>query len=122
VQDDRLLRSKHRAGSDAKDEGITDLAGGAGNSDSNGSRIHKSNSAALYEGEGKIKNAKSNIGFCILCVTFACKLTSPPLLRPKAAAKSLAIYKSFYLQFESKLVMLMPEDNNQPKEMRECKK
>ena len=36
VEDDGLIRAEHRAGGDAEQEGITDLAGGAGNCDSNG--------------------------------------------------------------------------------------
>ena len=36
VQDDRLVRAERRAGGDAEQEGITDLAGGAGDSNANG--------------------------------------------------------------------------------------
>ena len=36
VQDDRLVRPEHRAGGDAEQKGITDLAGGAGDSNANG--------------------------------------------------------------------------------------
>ena len=36
MQNDGLVRAEHRAGGDAEQEGITDLAGGAGDCDSNG--------------------------------------------------------------------------------------
>ena len=42
VQDDRLVRAEHGAGGDAEQEGITDLAGGAGDRDANGCRVHSS--------------------------------------------------------------------------------
>ena len=36
MQDDRLVRAEHRAGGDAEKEGVTDLAGGAGDGNANG--------------------------------------------------------------------------------------
>ncbi len=36
MQDDGLVGPEHRAGGDAEQEGITDLAGGAGDSNTNG--------------------------------------------------------------------------------------
>ena len=36
LEDDRLVRAEHRAGGDAEEEGVTDLAGGAGDGDANG--------------------------------------------------------------------------------------
>ena len=41
VQDDGLFRAEKRAGSDAEQERVTDLPGGAGHRDANGSRAHK---------------------------------------------------------------------------------
>ena len=41
VQDDGLVRPEHRAGGDAEEEGITDLAGGAGDGHANGCFAHK---------------------------------------------------------------------------------
>ena len=40
MEDDRLVRPEHRAGGDAKQKGITNLAGGAGDCDSNGCLAH----------------------------------------------------------------------------------
>ena len=40
MQDDGLVRPEHRAGGDAKQKGIADLAGGAGDGDANGCLIH----------------------------------------------------------------------------------
>src|SRR6267143_897729 len=40
VQNDRLIRTEHCAGSDAEKERVTDLSGGAGDSDANGNRAH----------------------------------------------------------------------------------
>ena len=41
VEDHRLIRAERRAGGDAEQEGITDLAGSAGDGDMNGSFVHK---------------------------------------------------------------------------------
>jgi hypothetical protein len=41
MQDDGLVRTEHRAGRDAEQEGITDLTGGTGNSDTDGISAHK---------------------------------------------------------------------------------
>ena len=37
LQDDRLVLAEHLAGRDAKQQGVADLAGGAGDGDANGS-------------------------------------------------------------------------------------
>ena len=47
VQDDRLVRPEHRAGGDAEQEGITDLAGGAGDGDTNGGSAHKKSTGSM---------------------------------------------------------------------------
>ena len=40
VQDHGLVWAEHSSGGDPKKQGVTDLAGGAGYCDPNGSRIH----------------------------------------------------------------------------------
>ena len=47
VQNDRLVRAERRAGGDAEQEGITDLAGRAGDGHANGSFAHKNFEATL---------------------------------------------------------------------------
>ena len=50
VQNDRLVRTEHGAGSDAEKERVTDLSGGAGDSDANGNRAHTFSKAASMVG------------------------------------------------------------------------
>ena len=44
LQDDRLVLAEHFAGGDAEQQGVADLAGGAGDGNANGLFAHRGNS------------------------------------------------------------------------------
>ena len=51
MQDHRLVGTEHVAGRDTEQQGITDLAGGAGNGNTDGS-FHCINLARVWDGQG----------------------------------------------------------------------
>src|ERR1019366_9573885 len=68
LQDDGLVLAEHLAGSDAKQKGITDLAGGAGHGDTNGGLAHEISEDCEVERKAAAREWASAVKVCCVAI------------------------------------------------------